>query len=281
MGHNKENGPIPSWSTFVESETKTCIAGRVNMRQIIAGLNLPDLVQYTNLAGSESFRHVVYAAQGTKIEKNGTDHVTVILFEEDPNKGVVRPKRKLIDTSDTHYVHPAPETQKSKTSKSSASTKVEYQVIPFSSAASKKLAIREGLYRAGVSEPKDFVTSQPFIKHREKRLFRHQNGLLLEAAGDTIITIPETLQRIELEIAPPFFANTEYIKQLETSTQDLRNLLAEQGLTVASGISNSTLMKRLLTQQDEISSRDIKAILKRSKKEKETRNNKSQLDRAA
>lgn len=269
MGLSKETRTGFYWNTFVEAETKTCIKEKVNMRNIIYNLQLQGLEVEKDLPASQTLRHVIYSQKDSEVASYGSDHVTVILSDADPHTGYVRPKRKLFDSLDMHHRYPKLETQKSESRLRNISRSVEYELIPFKSRKSKTLAIKSGLYKVGVNRPEDYLSSQPFIKLREKRLFRHPNGLMLEVSGDTIITKPETLQRIEVEIAGPSFPNSQYCEQLESATQHLRELLAGRGLTVFDGKSNSSLMKQLLTRKNEVSQDDIKQVLRRAEKEKQ------------
>lgn len=245
MGHNIESGPKQSETTFIEAETRLCIKEIVNIPQHVNSLQIPNADLIGLPKTSESIRHIAFASDKSKIQRLGSNHVTIILDSTDQYSGYVRPKRLYIPSFSTDPLTFETELAAFETNrkKSRAACKTELPVIRFESPEQKKRAISEALFQVGVENPGEFTYSRPFIKSRYTRFYSMQNGLILDVAGDRIITPDQTLRKIEFEIAKPFPPDTENIRTLEDTTRHSEKRLKKMGLTIYKGKSNSKIMQ--------------------------------------
>lgn len=259
MGHTEVSGSKPFWGTFIEAESRICIKNDVYLPSLIDSLHVPNTQLETDAKSSESVRHIVFANDKSQIQRLGSDHVTVILNDTDQFNGFVRPKRKFIPSfsNDPELFQEEFEQFTKESNNSIVTRKTELPIIRFDSPSSKQEAIIEGLYQVGVDNPREYRYSQPFLKTRYARKFREQNGLIVEIAGDRIITPNKTLRKIELEIVPKFPPNKDLIKHLEEITYHAQAQLKAEGHTTYGGKSNSKIMRPFISPDNLI---DIQAI---------------------
>lgn len=283
MGHNIESGNKISNPTFVEAETRLCIKESVDMPQLINNLQIPNAKLLDEAKASESIRHIVYAGDNSTIQRLGSNHVTVILNGTDQYSGYVRPKRLYTPSFTTDPLTLEAEIAKfeTKIKKAKASCKIELPIIHFDSPEKKREAITEALFQVGVNNPQEFTYSRPFIKSRYTRLYSMQNGLILDVAGDRIITPDKTLSKIEFEIAKPYPPNAENIKILEEATEHSEKQLKNNGFTLYNGKSNSKIMHEYKNPENRFGEKEIEELKARADQEADLSKNASKQPLAA